>query len=252
MEIAPGTTAAVAAEFGHVTSTVSTLLDCGGVLFDFNGTLSDDERILEALFIELAAEEFGFALTEQHYRNELVGRSDREIMEAIVKQAGRAAVQVGGFLHLMDSRYNAAVALHSSISEDARELVRALHGAGIRLGVVTAAGRATVIPALEKAGLLRLFGVVITEEDVKHGKPHPEGLRKAARALGLSDPRLVAVFEDSVPGLGAVEAAGMVPIAVAGIQPRERILPLAAVLVQRLGPDCLRMPLRRAEAAAAL
>lgn len=246
MDLAPGTAAATAAEFGHVTSTVSTLLDCSGVLFDFNGTLSDDEGILEALFIELAAEEFGLALTQKQYRTRLIGHSDREIVEAIMEQAGSAPVPVDGYLRLLDSRYNSEVSLRSPISADTRELVSALHSAGIRLGVVTAAGRATVMPALERAGLLRLFGVVITEEDVTKGKPHPEGLRKAARALGLTDPRLVAVFEDSLPGLGAVEAAGMVPIAVAGTQPRETILPLAAVLVPRLGPDCVRMPLRRA------
>ncbi|WP_426988755.1 HAD family hydrolase [Pseudarthrobacter sp. Y6] len=244
MNPAPETTAATTAEFGHLASTVGTLLECSGVLFDFNGTLSDDEGIYEELFIELAARECGLDLTRMQYRSDLHGHSDREITEAIMALAGTPAAPVEKFLNLLDGRYNEAVAQHGPISRGARELVGALHTAGIRLGVVTGAGRATVLPALERAGLLDLFGVIVTQDDVRDGKPDPEGLRKAAQALGLAGPGRVVVFEDSVPGLRAAAAAGMVPVAVAGIPPREVILPLAAVVVERLAPDCLRIPLR--------
>jgi beta-phosphoglucomutase-like phosphatase (HAD superfamily) len=49
------------------------------VLFDFNGTLSDDERIMCGLFQELFAER-GRPLTEEQYFGELAGYSDPEVV----------------------------------------------------------------------------------------------------------------------------------------------------------------------------
>ena len=50
------------------------------LLFDFNGTLSDDEGIQCAIFRELFAEQ-GRPLSEQEYFDELAGLSDPEIVE---------------------------------------------------------------------------------------------------------------------------------------------------------------------------
>lgn len=246
MDTAPATTSSPAVEFGEIVSSVTTLLDCEGVLFDFNGTLSDDEWMLERLFIELAAKECGVFLTERQYRAELYGRSDSEIVRAIMAKGAAAGIKESDFLELLDHRYNEEVSRHNPISEDTCALVHSLQAAGILLGVVTGAGRATVLPALERAGIRGAFSVVVTQEDVKAGKPDPEGLLMAAAALGLQDPRRVAVFEDSVPGLQAAGAAGMVPLAVGGILPRASILPFAAVWIGQLGQACLRMPLRPA------
>ncbi|MDI3195479.1 HAD family phosphatase [Pseudarthrobacter sp. AL07] len=246
MDTDPATTPSPAVEFGEIVSSVTTLLDCEGVLFDFNGTLSDDEWILERIFIELAAKECGVFLAEQQYRAELYGRSDSEIARAIMAKGGAADIRECDFLELLDHRYNEEVSLHSPISEDTCALVHSLQAAGIQLGVVTGAGRATVLPALERAGVRGAFSVVVTQEDVKAGKPDPEGLLMAAAALGLEDPRRVAVFEDSVPGLQAVGAAGMVPLAVGGILPKDSVLPFAAVWIEQLGRACLQTPLRPA------
>lgn len=224
-----------------VAATTLTLTSLDGVLFDFNGTLSDDEGILRALYIELAATECSVTITELQYQTELAGRSDREIMADILALAPSAVRERGVdcFLPLIDADYQARVARQSPIHPATRELVQLLHAAGLKLGVVTGAGRRQVIPALERAGLLDLFGVVVTDEDVAHGKPNPEGFLRAAAALGLTDPSRVAAFEDSLPGLGAVEAAGMIAICVEGTHPLEVLKDHARIIVPALGPECL-------------
>ena len=55
--------------------------DQPAVIFDFNGTLSDDEHILFDIFSELFRVHLGWAMTADDYRDELLGRSDREIIE---------------------------------------------------------------------------------------------------------------------------------------------------------------------------
>lgn len=230
--------------YGAVTAAVESLRDSSGVLFDFNGTLSDDERILEQLFIELAAEA-GVFLTQLDYRTGLAGRSDPEIAQAILARTASGAPSLKDFLLQLDQRYMEEVSRTSTITEETRALVRELHKTGIPLGIVTGAGRPTVLPALERAGLDGLFDVVITQEDVQDGKPHPEGLNRAAAALGLPDPSTVVVFEDSLPGLTAVMAAGMVPIAVAGTHPESELLQRAVVVLDRLGPDLIHRSLQQ-------
>ena len=49
------------------------------IVFDFNGTLSDDEPILCEIFIRLFAEH-GKPLSAQEYFDELAGLSDPEIV----------------------------------------------------------------------------------------------------------------------------------------------------------------------------
>ncbi|WP_051389392.1 HAD family hydrolase [Arthrobacter sp. 35W] len=223
--------------------TTTTLTGLDGVLFDFNGTLSDDEGVLRDLFIDLAAAECGVTITARQYQEDLAGRSDSEIMADILALAPGDARRAEDFLGLIDESYAARVAKKSLIRPATRELVRALHAAGLKLGVVTGASRLQVLPALERAGLLDLFGVVVTDEDVVEGKPHPEGFQRAAAALGLEDPSRIAAFEDSLPGLGAVAAAGMIAICVDGTHPREVLQRHARIIVPELGPACLELDL---------
>ena len=221
------------------------LEDLEGVLFDFNGTLSDDEGILRDLFIELAATHCGAAITALDYQETLAGRSDREIMTDILAMVpgGVDAGTVEKYLPIIDEEYNARIERSSTISQATRDLVHQLHAAGLKLGVVTGASRLQVIPALKRAGLLDLFGVVVTDEDVRIGKPDPEGFLLAAKDLGLENPERVAAFEDSVPGLGAVKAAGMIAICVAGTHPLAVLQPHASIIIPQISTACLELDL---------
>lgn len=59
------------------------------VIFDFNGTLSDDEPILFDIFSELFRTHLGWTMTAQDYRTELLGKSDREIIAHAHARHGR-------------------------------------------------------------------------------------------------------------------------------------------------------------------
>jgi HAD superfamily hydrolase (TIGR01509 family) len=58
------------------------------------------------------------------------------------------------------------------------------------------------------SGLAPLFKVVVTADDVVHGKPAPDMFLLAARQMGVA-PEKCLVFEDAEPGMRAAEAAGM-------------------------------------------
>jgi len=64
--------------------------------------------------------------------------------------------------------------------------------------------------------------VVITPEDVEHGKPAPDMFLLAAERMGVA-PEKCLVFEDAEPGMRAAEAAGMQWVRVPSRKPREPV-----------------------------
>jgi mannitol-1-/sugar-/sorbitol-6-phosphatase len=79
-----------------------------------------------------------------------------------------------------------------------------------RWAVVTSASRQLFGARIDAAGLPHPR-VVVTADDVTHGKPHPEGYASALRKLGI-DGRRAAVFEDTVSGMTAAREAGVASI----------------------------------------
>lgn len=75
-----------------------------------------------------------------------------------------------------------------------------------RWAIVTSAPRALAAARLEAAGI-PAPKLMITADDVAHGKPDPEGYKLAAKRLGV-DIRACLVFEDAPAGIAAGEAAG--------------------------------------------
>ena len=55
-----------------------------------------------------------------------------------------------------------------------------------KLGLVTSANRTLINKASEQIPILKEFDVLITREDCAHAKPHPEGILKGVKGLGLS------------------------------------------------------------------
>lgn len=76
------------------------------------------------------------------------------------------------------------------------------------VSVASGGPREIVRHTLELMGLKELFPVVVTPEDVVHGKPAPDLFLLAARRMGVP-PAKCLVFEDAEPGIKAAEAAGM-------------------------------------------
>ena len=102
------------------------------------------------------------------------------------------------------------------------ELVGLISAAGVPLALVTSAGRRYAEENLTELGILPLFSVVVTAEDVTVGKPDPQGYLAAARGLGVPPAECV-VFEDAPAGVAAAKAAGMYCVAVATTHPQAEL-----------------------------
>lgn len=87
------------------------------------------------------------------------------------------------------------------------DFARDLHGRA-PMSVASGGPKRVVKKTLELMGLDELFPVVVTPEDVIHGKPSPDMFLLAAQLMGVPPGRCL-VFEDAPPGFEAAAAAGM-------------------------------------------
>ena len=126
--------------------------------------------------------------------------------------------------HLSDQEVAAAADREHELQYDDIADVTAAPGAGRLLAtlarldlpwaVVTSADGRLAKARLTAAGIAP--PLLVTVEDVRHGKPDPEGHLLAAARLGV-DPRDCLVVEDSEPGLEAGRQAGAVTAALRGL-----------------------------------
>lgn len=205
------------------------------VIFDFNGTLSNDEPVLCEIFRDLFAEH-GKPLSAQEYFDHLAGLSDPEIVRTWL---GADHPDVDEVIGERIARYRAAVSDGSTVGEPVREAVR-YAAARVPVAVVSGAARAEIEPVIAAAGLSEAITAVVSADDVVHGKPHPEGYLRALELLkdGISAPQVV-VFEDTEAGVASAKAAGMRCVAVLGTLAPER-LAAADEIVPALDPAVMR------------
>ena len=90
--------------------------------------------------------------------------------------------------------------------------------AGCPVSVASGGDAATVQRTLLTIGVRDLFPIVVTAEQVAHGKPAPDLFLLAASRMGVS-PSDCLVFEDSLLGITAAERAGMGAVLVASRAP---------------------------------
>lgn len=206
-------------------------------LFDFNGTLSEDEDVLFAVLAEIFAERYSWTMSERHYREHLLGMSDREIIDRVrVERGDEEPGALEAMLSERRERYLDRVRAAPTITPEARDLVRGLRAAGAHVGVVTGAQREEVREVLALCDLADAFEIVLTEEDVARGKPDPEGYLTAASLLGVAPERCL-VLEDSAVGVRSAVAAGMTVVVVGSDD--EPLPEGARASARRLTPDLL-------------
>jgi beta-phosphoglucomutase len=202
------------------------------LLLDFNGTLSEDEPLLCRIFQELF-EEAGRPITEEGYYSELAGFSDREVIERWLGHEDPVLEQrkIDRYRELADG---------STVTDEARVAVREA-AEQFALAVVSGSARAEIEPVLGAAGIRDAFSVVVSLEDVRRGKPNPEGYLLALHLLGVA-PSEAAAVEDSEAGVAAAKAAGLYTVGVTTTLSSDRLSQADEVadrfdreLIRRLG-----------------
>lgn len=190
--------------------------DFGGYIFDLDGTLVDTMPLhYRAWNQAMQAVGLSGELDEELFYS-LGGVPTRRVAELIAQHYGLKIDAHAVFHH--------KEALFTALQKDAKliePVVEIARRVALTRPVAIASGgpRDIVRRMLEIAGLAPLFKVVITPEDVEHGKPAPDMFLLAARRMGVPAEKCL-VFEDAEPGMRAAEAAGMKWVRVPSRRPK--------------------------------
>jgi mannitol-1-/sugar-/sorbitol-6-phosphatase len=178
----------------------------GALLFDLDGTLVDTETHTdEAIDVVMTRHGIiGFALPPTDTR----GRTWTHVAE-VIRTRTQLKLPTAQLSAELLAQWNSATADAKPIP-GAPEALRAVAACNLKLAVVSSSPRAVIERFLQKLGVAELVEqrARIGGDDVRKGKPDPEGYLMAAGVLGV-EPDAALVFEDSCAGLLAARAAGM-------------------------------------------
>jgi len=182
------------------------------VLFDMDGVLVNTETFYIQALIETLFEETGVKLKEEE-----VERYAGLIYVEKLKRIFREKDIKGDPYEIAEKsrkRFLRIIKGKIRLLPGAKDLIDQLSSSGIRLGLVSSSKRMVVDIVLKQAKLQGIFDVIVTQDDVKNLKPHPEPYLLASKILGIRPEECVAV-EDSVHGILSAKSAGMKCIAIA-------------------------------------
>ncbi len=183
-----------------------------GVLLDMDGTLVDTEPDWIACEQELVAAHGG-SWTDEDARS-VVGKP-LLVSAGYLRAVGGVDLPPEVIVERLLDGVVARVQARIPWTPGARELLVDLGRAGVPVALVTMSYRRlaqAVVGGLPGG----TFGAVVTGDEVREGKPHPEPYLRAAALLGV-DPRRCVAVEDSPTGVSSAEAAGCVTVAVEGV-----------------------------------
>ena len=179
--------------------------DFDGYIFDLDGTLIDTMPLhYRAWDQAMRAAGLKHPLDEDFFYS-LGGIPTRRVADLIASHYG---LSIDG-----DQVFHAKERLFGEIQGEARliqpvaEFARRV-AATHPVAVASGGPRDIVLRSLRLADLDSLFKVVVTADDVIHGKPAPDMFLLAAVRMGVA-PARCRVFEDAAPGRRAAAAAGM-------------------------------------------
>jgi beta-phosphoglucomutase len=130
----------------------------------------------------------------------------------------------------LEERFRAAFGPYAKPLPGLEALIRQLQATGIPMAVASSAMRPNIEFVVDALAFRPFFRSIISGDDVRFPKPHPEIYLKTAKELGVHPAACVA-FEDSFPGIGAVKAAGMKCVAIASTFPIEDLRACADLAV---------------------
>ena len=184
------------------------------LIFDMDGVILDSEPIYRVAW-QQAASQFGYELDDELYLS-IAGRRIDEAKSVFIERWGRGFP----FEQVLRKRieiWQDSTSTIIPLMAGVHELLDYFDQKAVPKAIATSTYYAETNRVLSKANILHRFEVVVTGDQVRHGKPAPDVYLLASKKLHIP-PAECMVIEDTGIGIQAAFQAGMIPILIDGLQ----------------------------------
>jgi len=167
------------------------------ILFDLDGVLVEAKNIhFDALNEALGKQ---YAIEWNEHLSKYDGLKTNQKLEMLTKEKG---LPVEMYTEVWDEKQKLTLQKLRDLEQSSQliECMERLSSEGYKLAVCSNSIRRTVLTVLSKLGIIEYFDLILSNEDVKTSKPHPEIYWKAMSVLGVL-PEETMIVEDSPFGL---------------------------------------------------
>lgn len=189
------------------------------LIFDMNGTMVDDMSYHTEAWRNIINGEMNGNLSPEEVKREMYGKNE-EVIERIFGKNKFSLDEMNRVSLKKEEAYQAAFRPHLKLIDGLQPFLEKAHSNNIPIAIGTAAIPFNINFVLDNLTLRHYFHAIISADDVKESKPHPETFLKAAEALGMKPDECI-VFEDSPKGIETALNAGMQAVAVTTMHSEE-------------------------------
>ncbi len=177
------------------------------LIYDFDDTIVESERINDELFSRLLQDEYGIALTREEL-DYLYGFAWSGVFDWLEEHRSLPVPRAAVWKRLMEVKR----VFLSTHTLRAATGIRRMFTLPAAHAIVSGSTREELAMMMENIGMREdSVDFILSDDDCTKGKPDPEGFLLALQRLRVP-PQETIVFEDSVPGIEAAHRAG-IPVA---------------------------------------
>jgi beta-phosphoglucomutase len=208
------------------------------VIFDFDGVITDSEILHLRAFNKVLAQ-FDMEIGRKDYYTRYLGFTDSDCFNQLISD-GLLKVDKSMIPELIKQKNQVFEELAKNDGktiEGVKEFLDLLGQNKIPAAICSGALLTEIELILDEARLRRFFVTIVSAEQVRKGKPHPEGFLLTLKKLNhefrypISAEECV-VIEDSIWGLQAARAAGMHSIAVTNSYEADQLKPADKIIAK--------------------
>jgi len=203
------------------------------IIFDMDGLIFDTESVWKKAY-KVANKKFHTHLSEK-YRQKFCGIKEEECIK--IMQEDHPALNAEEYrVFTYEYVTNEYETKGSKIKKGFLTLISYLKDNNIPTALVTGSKfcRITTLFGHHKVDYNKMFDVILSSENYKNGKPHPEPYLLASEKLGIS-PNECLVLEDSSNGIISANKAGCKSIMVVDlIKPTKEVANMCLKVVRNL------------------
>ena len=149
---------------------------------------------------------FGANLSMERVQEECYGKND-ELLERIFP--GRFTEEEKEQMSIeKEKSYQTAFKPHLKLIDGLGDFLKEHHERGIKMAIASAAIMFNINYVIDGLNIRKYFDALVSADEVKQSKPHPQTFLMAAELLGIA-PGECLVFEDNPKGVEAAANAGM-------------------------------------------